>query len=131
MRRRTSARSATTSCPATLALPPEGASSVHSIEIVVDFPAPLGPRKPNVSPAWTSKVTPRTASRSPKRFRKSRAEMAGPVRTPCSAVADSSSVRRAIVVAPPGASMALAAKGHHLVGQAAQDLRQLGLLFGG
>ena len=32
------------------ATPPVGRSSVHRIEIVVVFPAPLGPRKPNSSP---------------------------------------------------------------------------------
>jgi len=37
----------TTSNPATLAVPDAGASSVHRIEIVVDFPAPFGPRNPN------------------------------------------------------------------------------------
>src|SRR2546428_25371 len=30
--------------------------------IVVDLPAPFGPRKPNTSPVATSKSTPRTAS---------------------------------------------------------------------
>ena len=39
--------------------------SVQSIEMVVDFPAPLGPRKPNVSPWTTSKLMPLTASKSP------------------------------------------------------------------
>ena len=33
--------------------------------MVVVFPAPLGPRKPNVSPLLTSKSIPRTASSSP------------------------------------------------------------------
>src|SRR5207302_9112388 len=33
--------------------------------MVVDFPAPFGPRKPNISPEWTSRSMPRTASRSP------------------------------------------------------------------
>ena len=66
--RRTSSRWATTSKPATDALPAVGRMSVHSMLIVVDFPAPLGPRNPKVSPACTSKSTPRTASRSPKRF---------------------------------------------------------------
>ncbi len=51
--------------PATRAAPPVGRASVHSIEIVVDLPAPLGPRKPNVSPRATSKSIPRTASISP------------------------------------------------------------------
>src|SRR4051812_30639859 len=68
MLRRTSSRSVTMSCPATVAAPPVGRVSVHSMLIVVDFPAPLGPRKPNVSPVATSKSIPRTASISPKRF---------------------------------------------------------------
>jgi hypothetical protein len=51
--------------PATRPCPPEGCTSVHSMEIVVDFPAPLGPRKPNVSSGGTSNVTPLTASRLP------------------------------------------------------------------
>ena len=38
------------------------------MEIVVDLPAPLGPRKPNVSPASTRKEMPFTASISPKLF---------------------------------------------------------------
>ena len=44
-RARTSPASATTSCPATRALPPVGRSSVVSIRTVVVLPAPLGPRK--------------------------------------------------------------------------------------
>ncbi len=36
--------------------------------IVVDLPAPFGPRKPNVSPVATSKSMPRTASMSPYRL---------------------------------------------------------------
>src|SRR6266536_1327173 len=68
MRRRTSACCETTSKPATLARPPLGASSVHSTEMVVDLPAPLGPRKPKVSPGATEKLTPRTASTSSKRL---------------------------------------------------------------
>ena len=44
---------------------PLGRTSVQSMLIVVDLPAPLGPRKPNVSPAATAKSMPRTASISP------------------------------------------------------------------
>ena len=43
-----------------------GLASVQSMLIVVVLPAPLGPRKPKTSPASTSKLTPRTASTSPK-----------------------------------------------------------------
>ena len=35
---------------------------VVSIPIVVDLPAPLGPSRPNTSPAATSKLIPLTAS---------------------------------------------------------------------
>ena len=42
---RTAAGSATTSWPATVALPPVGRSSVVSIRTVVVLPAPFGPRK--------------------------------------------------------------------------------------
>src|SRR5262245_15021591 len=68
MFRRTSSLALTTSCPATWAVPAVGSTSVHSILMVVDLPAPLGPRKPNTSPAATSKSTPRTASISPYRL---------------------------------------------------------------
>src|SRR5512135_419833 len=40
--------------------------------IVVDLPAPFGPRKPKVSPGGTSKPTPRTASTRPYRFSRPR-----------------------------------------------------------
>src|SRR4029078_4530163 len=39
-----------------------GRTSPHRIPIVVDFPAPLGPRSPKISPAGTAKLTPRSAS---------------------------------------------------------------------
>src|SRR5215217_4085069 len=64
MLRRTLSRSLTTSWPATSARPFVGLASVHSMLIVVVLPAPLGPRKPKTSPASTSKLTPRTASKS-------------------------------------------------------------------
>ena len=38
-----------------------GESSVHSIFIVVVFPAPFGPKKPNISPSLTLKLTSFTA----------------------------------------------------------------------
>src|SRR5436305_10396052 len=77
MLRRTSSRSFTTSCPATVAQPSVGLTSVHSMLIVVVFPAPLGPRKPNTSPAATSNSTPRTAWTSPKFFFRPRTTIAG------------------------------------------------------
>ena len=48
--------------PATQAAPDVGGSGVVSIRKVVDFPAPLGPRKATNSPAATSMSTPLTAS---------------------------------------------------------------------
>src|SRR4051794_19389684 len=38
------------------------------IRIVVDLPAPLGPRKPTTSPRWTSKLTLSSARSDPNRF---------------------------------------------------------------
>src|SRR5947209_10699001 len=76
MLRRTSSRSLTTSWPATAALPEEGFASVHSMLIVVVLPAPFGPRKPNTSPAATSKSTPRTACTSPKDLARPRTAIA-------------------------------------------------------
>jgi hypothetical protein len=49
----------------TFALPAVGASSPTIIRIVVDFPAPLGPRKPVTIPGRTVKVTSSTATFSP------------------------------------------------------------------
>ena len=66
MCRRTRLASSTTSKPATLAEPAVGRARVQSILMVVDFPAPLGPRKAKISPWATSKLTPFTAVRSPK-----------------------------------------------------------------
>ena len=65
IRRRTSAGSPATSIPATLALPAVRGSRVQSIRTVVVFPAPFGPRKPNTSPAATSRSISRTASMPP------------------------------------------------------------------
>ena len=45
--------------------PLDGWIVVVSIPIVVDLPAPFGPRRPNTSPAVTSKLMPRTASTPP------------------------------------------------------------------
>ena len=42
--------------------PAGGRTSVPSMPIVVDFPAPLGPRMPKTSPARTRNEIPRTAS---------------------------------------------------------------------
>ena len=51
---RTARPSRTTSWPATQAVPRAGRSSVVRTRIVVVLPAPLGPRRPNASPAATS-----------------------------------------------------------------------------
>ena len=45
---------------------------MHNILIVVDLPAPLGPKNANTSPAATENETSLTASKSPKRFTRPR-----------------------------------------------------------
>jgi hypothetical protein len=42
-----------------------GRSSPAISRMVVDFPAPLGPRNPVTIPGWTVKVNPSTANFSP------------------------------------------------------------------
>src|SRR5262249_27091426 len=54
-----------TSKPATVARPEVGVSNPHRMRIVVDFPAPFGPRKPKISPFATSTETLSTATKSP------------------------------------------------------------------
>src|SRR5580704_14423138 len=61
-----------TSKPPTVALPEVGSSNPHSIRMVVDLPAPFGPRNPNISPRRTSRFTRSTATKLPKRFTRSR-----------------------------------------------------------
>src|SRR5574341_510055 len=56
----------TTSKPPTVPFPAEGMRSPVSIRIVVDFPAPFGPRKPKISPFLTSRLMRSTAVKSPK-----------------------------------------------------------------
>src|SRR4030042_754495 len=51
--------------PPTNAPPEVGVRSPQSIRIVVDFPAPLAPRKPKISPFPTRKLTESTATKSP------------------------------------------------------------------
>src|SRR5262245_59122066 len=65
MRRRTSIDSSNTSCPATSARPLVGVRKQVSIFMVVDLPAPFGPRKPRTSPALTSKSMRSTARARP------------------------------------------------------------------
>jgi len=67
MPRRASSGSVLTSTPATRADPEVIVIRVVSMRTVVDFPAPLGPRKPNTSPSATWRSTPRTASTVPLR----------------------------------------------------------------
>src|ERR1700676_158589 len=55
------------STPRRFMRPEVGASRPVSILMVVDFPAPLGPRKPKNWPAATCKSTPSTAVKLPKR----------------------------------------------------------------
>ena len=63
--RLTATVSLVTSWPATQAWPPVGATSVVSMPIVVDLPAPLGPSRPKNSPWGTLRSMPRTASTLP------------------------------------------------------------------
>ena len=51
--------------PLTSAVPAVGGSSVASIRISVDLPAPLGPSRPKISPSSTAKLMPLTAVKSP------------------------------------------------------------------
>ena len=46
-----------TSKPFTEARPEVGVNRPHNMRIVVDFPAPLGPRKPKISPFSTASET--------------------------------------------------------------------------
>src|SRR6185295_1469407 len=68
MRRLTSSGCRLTSKPPTMARPEVGAISPHSTRMVVDLPAPLGPRKPKISPGGTSRFKSATAVKSPKRL---------------------------------------------------------------
>src|SRR5579872_1780037 len=72
IRSRTFCGSVRRSAPAIVAVPPVGSSSVESIRRVVVLPAPFGPRKPKISPAWTSRSMPATASTDPLRDLKTR-----------------------------------------------------------
>ncbi len=60
-----------TSCPNTDASPESAFRSEHMMDIVVDFPAPLGPRNAKNVPSGTENEIPFTASRSPKLLRRS------------------------------------------------------------
>src|ERR1017187_2464862 len=88
MRERTRSGALQTTKPATVALPPSIGSNVVSMRSVVVLPAPLGPRKPKISPRFTSILTPRTAliadpRRPRKLLRRSRVEITlSPLGTP-------------------------------------------------
>src|SRR5580692_232047 len=68
MLRRISSDCVATSRPPTVASPEVGPSRPHRMRMVVDFPAPLGPRKPKISPRPISSETLSTATKSPKRL---------------------------------------------------------------
>jgi len=57
-----------TSNPPTSARPEVGSRRPQSILIAVDFPAPLAPRNPKISPSFTSNEMWSTAVKSPNRF---------------------------------------------------------------
>ncbi len=54
--------------PATVPVPEVGDRRPQSMRMVVDLPAPLGPRNPKISPLATSRLMPSTATKSPKRL---------------------------------------------------------------
>src|SRR3990172_6308724 len=58
--------SITMSCPATCPEPEVGVMIPQSMRMVVDFPEPLGPRNPKISPFFTEKVILSTAVKAPK-----------------------------------------------------------------
>src|SRR5215469_8428004 len=61
MSRRAGIAWSTTSNPPTEIFPKDGGIKPVSIRMVVDLPAPLGPRNPSTSPRSTEKETPSTA----------------------------------------------------------------------
>src|SRR5579863_49868 len=68
MLRLTSSGCVATAKPPTVARPEVGGSSPQRIRMVVDLPAPLGPRNPKISPRFTSSETRSTAVKSPNRL---------------------------------------------------------------
>ncbi len=62
--------------PLTSAVPEVGTSSVVSMRMSVDLPAPLGPSRPKISPSSTVNEMPSTAVKSPNRFVMPRTSMA-------------------------------------------------------
>src|SRR5690349_21399992 len=51
-----------------VALPELGVDNPHNMRIAVVFPAPFAPRKPKISPLYTSSVSSFAAIKSPKRL---------------------------------------------------------------
>src|SRR5262245_37145969 len=68
---------ATTSTPATSALPAVGVMRPHSMRMVVVLPEPLGPSMPKISPASIEKLMPSTAVSAPKRLTSPSTAMTG------------------------------------------------------
>src|SRR3954465_7305737 len=68
MDRRTSSGLSNTSCEFTVAEPVLGEMKHVKMRIVVDLPAPFGPRKPTTSPRFTSKFTLSRARTPPNRL---------------------------------------------------------------
>src|SRR5271157_81220 len=67
-----------------MASPDVGRSKPHSIRIVVDLPAPLGPRKPNISPGCASNEIWSTATKSPNFLTRSLTNTDGTALSTCS-----------------------------------------------
>src|SRR5690625_1232026 len=67
------------SCPSRLTLPASARRSPSKMRMVVDFPAPLGPRKPWTSPCSTSRSRPSSARVLPKVLTRPRVEIAAVV----------------------------------------------------
>src|SRR5690606_22965542 len=114
------------SSPSTRSCPPVRSRVPPIIRIVVDFPAPLGPSRPKLSPACTSKSIPSTATTPPYSLRSPCALIAGSVTSQ-----DATSVLRELLLHPerlgavlgrPAGRLAdhrrprLADDGHQLVG---------------
>src|SRR5436190_13378834 len=64
-----------TSCPSTVAPPPDSGSKPQSARMSVVLPEPLGPSRPKTSPFFTCRLTRSTATNEPKRIDASRMSM--------------------------------------------------------
>src|SRR3981081_296191 len=83
MRRFTSIGFACTSRPHTETAPAVGGMKPVIMRIVVDLPAPLGPRNPSTSPLPTSKETPSTARFDPKDLLRFSTLITSPLQNTC------------------------------------------------